>query len=153
MKKALFTIFIVILGFSTLAQEVQFPPSVLSGGGGSIENNAINISRWRLSQVHVITLPDDASLHEALMLDDLITLYPNPVDDFLNIEFQMEDPMDFTIRIADVLGRTHVIQVQETVIPMQVLELNMSEFLPAMYLLFIESSDRLIRKTFPIQKI
>lgn len=155
MKQLLFTILIVILGIPLLAQEIQFPPTVLASGGSSSDNNATNISisRWRLGQVHQITLPVNISSNDDLILDGLITLYPNPVEDFLNIEFQMEESKDYIIRLTDVLGRSMMIRDQRTILPAQVVELNLSEFIPAMYLLHIESPDRKTRIVFRIQKI
>lgn len=136
-----------------LAQEVHFPPAILAGGGASSEENVANISRWRLSQVHVITLPGTISADEELMQEGSVTVYPNPVQDFLNIEFKTEESNNYIIKITDVLGRILLIQDQRTIFPGQVIELNMAEYTPAMYLLHIESPDQEKRGVYSIQKI
>ena len=153
MKHLFFTIAIVWLGLPMLAQEVHFPPAVLAGGGASSEENVANISRWRLSQVHVITLPGTISIDEELMQEGSITVYPNPVKDFLYVEFKMEESDDYIIKLCDVLGRTLLIQDQRTILQGQVIELNLAEYTPAMYLLHIESHDQKKRGVYPVQKI
>jgi hypothetical protein len=131
MKQLFFAILIVLLGLPMLAQEVHFPPAVLAGGGASPEDNVTNISRWRLSQVHVITLPGAMSFDDELIQVGLIKVYPNPVKDFLNIEFKMEESNDYIIKLTDVLGRTLLIQDQRTIFQGQVIELNMAGYKPA----------------------
>jgi len=153
MKKLFFTIAIVLLGLPMLAQEVHFPPAVLAGGGASSAGNVANISRWRLSQVHVITLPGSLSIDEGLMQEGSITVYPNPVKDFLYVEFKIEESSDYMIKLTDVLGRTLLIQDHGTIFQGQVIELNLAEYSPAMYLLHIESADQEKRGIYPIQKI
>ena len=153
MKQLLLTILIVLLGLPMLAQEVHFPPAVLAGGGGGSDGNAINVTKWRLSQVHVIHLNGDISNIDEFLINENVTVYPNPVKDFLNIKFLIEESLDCKVILTDVLGRIHLVQEQGTILPNQVIKLNLSDFLPAIYLLRIESPEKEILKTFSIQKL
>lgn len=153
MKLLLLAILIVLLGIPMLAQEVHFPPAVLAGGGGGSDDNAINVTKWRLSQVHVIHLNGDLTNIDELMIDENVTVYPNPVIDFLNIKFLIEESLDCKVILTDVLGRIHLIQEQRKILPDQVIELNLSDFIPAIYILSIEFPDKEISKTFSIQKL
>lgn len=83
----------------------------------------------------------------------LFTLYPNPVEDYLFLAFHLDQPGDYIIRITDVLGRDLLILDQRTIQPEQVIELNLSEYIPAPYFLQIESPDQKTRRCFPVQKI
>ena len=153
MKHLFFTIAIVLLGLSMFAQEVQFPPSVLAGGGNNSQDEGTYSIRWRLSQIHVITITDDMTTNVALMQEGSFLLYPNPVEEFLNIKFQTTESNDYIIKLTDVLGRILDIQDQKTILPEEVIKLNLSTFPSATYFLSIESSDHKIRTVFPIQKI
>jgi hypothetical protein len=153
MKKLLLLILVIILGFPMLAQEVHFPSMVLAGGGGTSEGNTANISRWRLSQVHIITLPEEETIENDLTQKGIITIYPNPAKDFLYIKFQTEESGDYILRLTDVLGRTLLIQDQRTILPEQIIELNVTNYIPATYILHVESPDQKTRGVFPVQKI
>ena len=96
MKHLFLTIAIVLLGLPMFAQEVQFPATIVSAGGSSDGSTAIQ-SRWRLAPVHVITLNDDIKVKTKLknqalpVLDWNVSIYPNPVEDFLHLEFEVPE--------------------------------------------------------------
>ena len=48
-----------------LAQEVQFPSAIVSAGGSS-DGSSVSLSRWRIRQVHVITLHYDVTMKDKL---------------------------------------------------------------------------------------
>ena len=159
MKKLVLTILIVFIGLTILAQEdVHLPPAVLAAGG-SPGGESTSLSRWRLSIVHVITLSGDFSTEDkGLALDDskldwMVSLYPNPVDEHLNIEFKLPEARDFIIKLTDITGRVLLIQNARTILPGENIELNMSRFSAALYLLHISSPDQKTHKIYRVQKI
>lgn len=153
MQHLFLTISIVFLGLSMLAQEVHFPPAVLAGGGSGSDNNSTIVTKWRLSQIHVIHLNGDISNIDEFTINDNVIVYPNPVKDFLSIKFLIEESLDCKFILTDVLGRIHLVQEHRTILPDQVIELNLSDFIPAIYFLRIESPEKEILKAFSIQKL
>ncbi|MFO7672061.1 MAG: T9SS type A sorting domain-containing protein [Bacteroidales bacterium] len=157
MKKVLLTILVVFIGLPMFAQEVRFPSAIVSAGGGS-NGSSVNLSRWRLGQVHVVTLSEDVKIkdkskEDLLTLDWNVTVYPNPVEDLLYLEFELPESKDLFLRITDVVGRVIFIQEARIFINGSHVELNMSNYLPASYLLQITSSDLLSQKVYCIQKL
>jgi len=159
MKKLIFTILIVFLGLPILAQEeAHLPPAVLAAGG-SPGGESPSFSRWRLSMVHVITLPEDFSTEDKgpvlndSKLDWMVSLYPNPVDEHLNVEFKLPEARDFIIKVSDITGRVLLIQKARTILPGDIIELNISRFSAAFYLLHISTTDQKTRKIYRFQKI
>ena len=141
------------------AQEVQFPAAIVSAGGSS-NGSSVNQSRWRLAAVHVITLNDDIKVKTKLKnqalpaLDWNVSIYPNPVEDFLHLEFEVpEEGVDLFIKITDISGRVVFIQEARPYVNGSNIELNVSGYLPALYLLQISPPDLSSQKVFRIQKI
>ena len=154
MKHLLLTISIVFLGLPMLAQDIHFPPAIVAAGGSS-EGGSVTLSRWRLSPIHVITLPDD-KFKEKDMIRDVewsVFIYPNPVEDFLYVKFRIVTSMNCILRITDILGREVLIQDHRTIQPQEVIELNLSDYMPAPYFLHIESSYLETRTSFTFQKL
>jgi hypothetical protein len=144
MKQLLITISIVLLGLPVLAQEVQFPSAIISAGGGSLEDNPISFSRWRIGQVNVVTFPDDMQIDDpdGLNQDWSVFILPDPVEDFLYLEFVLpEEDKEMFIKIYDVSGRVVFIQEARTFTHGSTDEIDMSGYKPALYFLQISSPD------------
>lgn len=153
----LLTILVAILGLPMLAQEVRFPSAIISAGGSS-DGSSVSLSRWRLGQVHVITLPNDVKIKNKSQ-DDLlaqnwnVSIYPNPVEDFLYLEFELQEAKELFIKITDVSGRIILIQEAQPFVNGSSVELNFSRYIPALYLLQISSPDLKSQKVYRIQKL
>lgn len=159
MKITVLTILIVLVGLPILAQEeVHLPPAVLAAGGSS-DGSSTNLSLWRLSMIHTITLSGDFSTEDRNLINDdskidwRVSLYPNPVDAYLNVEFILPEAKDFIIKLTDITGRILMVQEARTIYPDEIFELNMSELSPALYLLHISTQDQQTRKIYRTQKI
>lgn len=158
MYRALLTIVIVILGLAAPAQEMSLRSSLLSAGGNA-EGSSIGFSRWGLGQVHLITLPGDASAKDKLKDGDLslqdwnVRIFPNPVKDFLYLAFELPEAKELFLKITDVGGRIVYIQEARTYINGSIVDLDLSGYNPALYLLQISSQDLRSQKIYPIQKI
>jgi hypothetical protein len=163
MRKLVVTILIVLAGLPLMAQEeVHLPPAVIPTGGltvGSSAEGSTSLTSWRLSMVHIITLSEDLSEEESNIipeeseLDWKARLYPNPVDESLFVDFELPEARDFIIKLTDINGRVLVLQKTRTIYPDEIIEVNMSEFSPAMYLLHITTSDQKTHKIYRAQKI
>jgi len=85
-------------------------------------------------------------------LDWSITAYPNPVSEFLNIRFDLTDPIDLNVEIVDISGRKHLIRELYYVTPGEIVTFDMSGFVRGVYLVRIYTPDWRVQKTYKIQK-
>jgi len=160
MKKILLLIS-VLLSFvlHSFSQDVQFSPAVISSGGGSPSIHAVNLSRWRIGEIHVVTIPtDEVSLKKAEVVpsnlpdDWSVHVYPNPVINRLKIQFDINSPGEYAFELTDITGRKLVAEKARVILPGQVEELDISVLTPAMYLLKIIPSNEGSQKLFKITK-
>jgi hypothetical protein len=157
MKKFLLTILVIMIGFPMIGQEIHFPAAIVAAGGTS-EDGSVTMSRWRLAPIHILTLNGDDKVKSDLKSQSLpvqdwnISIYPNPVVDYLNLEFELPEQREFIIKITDVVGRIIFLQEVRTYINGSIEELNISNYSPALYLLHIFSSDLTSSQVYRIQK-
>ena len=150
---------IVILGLPMLAQEVSFPSAVVAAGGSTLDSKSVSFSRWRIGQVHVLTFPDEDPIKKKTKDTDMfepywnVSVYPNPVKDFLYLEFKLPESKELFLKITDVSGRVIFIQEARTFINGSIVNLNMLRYKPALYLLQISSLDLKSQKIYRIQKV
>lgn len=143
---------IVFLGLPMLAQDLNFPSAIVSAGGSTKDGNPVNFSGWRIGQVHVLTLPIDQSEIDT-NLDWNVSAYPNPVKDFLQLEFELPESRELFLKMTDASGRVIFIQEARPFINGSISELNLSSCPPALYLLQISSSDLKSQRVLRIQKL
>jgi hypothetical protein len=164
MKKIILFISVLLLsGLVSFSQDVQFSPAIISSGGSSNSNGGVTLSRWRIGQINVITLPSDENAQKMAMVvhsiqpdaspsDWTVTLFPNPVQSKLNVRFDMADEKEFAFELFDVTGRKMMSEKKGIIFPDQVTELDLSQFAPALYLLKILPSGEGPFKQFKITK-
>ena len=149
--------FIIPFGF---AQEVQFPPTVLPAGGGVFTANTEHISKWRIGGVNVLYIESDdlksKSLTE-LTDSDLdgkgeIAVYPNPVRELLNVQFNTDTKKEICIEITNVAGSKVFINQKKIVLPNQIIQLDFSGLTPALYLVNAYSTDQTLKAVFKVEK-
>jgi len=85
-------------------------------------------------------------------LDWSISAYPNPVSEFLNIRFDLTDPIDLNVEIMDMSGRKHMIRELYYVTPGEIVTFDMSGFVRGVYMVRIYTPDWRVQKTYKIQK-
>jgi len=153
MKRFMLTISIVFLGLPMLAQDIHFPPAIIAAGGSS-EGGSVTLSRWRLAPIHVITLTDNKFKGKDMIRDAdwSVNVYPNPVEDFLYLEFQLPEQRDFILKITDVAGRIIFIQEARTFIDGSTSEFDLSSYAPALYILQISSPDLTSQRVYQFHK-
>jgi hypothetical protein len=158
MKKILLLVLVVMIGLPMFGQEVRFPAAIVSAGS-SPNGSAISQSRWRLAPVHVITLNDDEKVKSGLkgqptpQEDWNVFIYPNPVKDFLYLEFEVPEKEELFLKITDISGRIVFIQETRPYLDGSTDEIDLSRYSPALYLLQISSPDHSKQKVYRIQKI
>ena len=159
MKNLLLTILFVFIGLPMFGQEVRFPTSIVSAGGSSDEESSVNMSRWRIGQVHVLTLPEkesfkdktkETAVHEK---DWNVNIYPNPVEDYLYLKFELSESREFLLKITDAAGRVVFIREPQSYINGSITGINMSHFIPALYLLQVISPDLKYYQVYHIQTL
>jgi len=163
MKHTLFITILLLIGLVSHSQEVQFSPAVVSAGGSSNSGNPVNLSRWRIGQINVVTFPSAenitkqatiaaSALSEMPIEEWSVTVYPNPVNTFLNLHFDMESRGEFTLEIYDVSGRKLIAENKLIILPGQVAEIDLTGLTPALYLLKVIPSVQGTQKLFKITK-
>lgn len=137
MKRLLFLISILISFYSSNSQDLQIPLSIVTSAGGTTNGNSINISMWRLGEVHMVTL----DIEEPDQLNSEVKVYPNPVVNELNVEFNVEKEGKYRFEITSISGRK--IQVKESmkIVPGEVVKLDVSALVSGIYLLSIIPFD------------
>lgn len=151
MKKFLLTILVVVVGLPVFGQDIQFPSSIVAAGGSS-EGSPVNLSRWRLAPIHVITVPQSTDyLNEDA--DWKVSVYPVPTEDHLYLQFELPEQRELCLQITDLTGRIMFVQEPRTYLNGSIVELNVSHYSPELYLLKISSPDLATEQVYRFQKI
>ncbi|MEX2512873.1 MAG: malectin domain-containing carbohydrate-binding protein [Cyclobacteriaceae bacterium] len=86
----------------------------------------------------------------------VVSVYPNPFEDLINLHFQKEEPQNYKIRIYDVAGKTHFQgtfsskTTEKSIYPINLA--NKSLATGSVYLIFIESENGKFMKIFKMIK-
>jgi hypothetical protein len=160
MKKIILFISALLLsGLVSFSQDVQFSPAIISSGGSSHSNGAVTLSRWRIGQINVVTIPtDEVALKQAEIVPSTLpddwsaSVYPNPVTNRLKIQFDTDYPGEYAFELTDITGRKLIAEKARLILPGQVEELDLSGLTPALYLLKIIHSKESSQKLFKITK-
>lgn len=121
-------------------QNVQFSSAIVGTSGISEELKSINISKWQLGQVYQIVLNDNYIVNDATF-DGEVTVYPNPTLNIANLKFKMHERDEFEIKLTDITGKEIFSNFTRSVDPEEVLQIDVSKLMPALYLLKIYSFD------------
>ena len=116
------------------AQEIRLPPTVVASAGNSQTNNKVNISKWRLGQVHVVALNRQ---DEEFPVDWHFSIYPNPVSADLHIKFEIESQKSLRYEVYNVSGEKILHKDFYSVFPGENTQIDVSGFRSGLYLLYI----------------
>ena len=162
MKRLLFFGMLFCIISYSFAQDVQFPPSILAAGGGVNNGSSGPISKWRIGRVNVLFIGSEdqkdvsssasAGNNELVESEWEILAYPNPVNEFLQIQFEIDKPTQFSIDVTDVSGRKLIIQKAQLITPNETVQLDLSGISPALYIVVVKSTDLTISKILKISK-
>ena len=161
MKKQLVLLLLMLLsGSLAFGQDVRFPPAIMSAGGSMAPTGAVNITRWRLAAVNVLTIGANVRSQDPAIDSDnplalgewAATVYPNPVGSLLKVRLQMSDPAALRFELMDVTGKKLFVRDRLLLVTGQQVEFNLDGFTPGFYLLKITSTDSGKSKVFRISK-
>jgi len=160
-------LFVIVFGIMVpcglLAQELN--PTVVSTGGSYLSAGGYTLSAT-IGEIAVTTLksatltltqgfqqPYDIGVGiKETGLDWSITAYPNPVSQFLNIRFDVTEPLDLNMEIMDIAGRKQMIRELYYVTRGDIETFDLSHLSRGVYLVRIYTPDRRVQKTYKIQK-
>lgn len=151
MKPKILTLLLVISSFMLNGQEIKLNSAVLSSAGTNAELHNVNISKWRLGEVHLIVL----QRNEPVELSETnwnVFAYPNPFKETLNLDFKTKELMEFTIQLADVTGRKIWFSEAKKLTPNQVVSLDLTHLASGMYLLSLTPKDKKTQRMIKVQK-
>ena len=139
MKKLLFCVVAFFISFPFIyAQEIRLPPTVVSSAGNGQASEKINISKWRLGQVHLVTLNRKG---EEFPVDWQFSVYPNPARTDLHIKFEIDSKKNFRYEVFDVKGENIIGKDFFPVIPGEDIQFDVSKFRSGLYLLYLIPED------------
>jgi hypothetical protein len=146
----LFSLVLIIAVFAK-GQDIKLEASILSSAGSTLKSGSVNISKWRLGEVHSVVLQSSNAkpIQEPAWK---VNPYPNPFNGSLNLEYLADEKGDFIIEITDITGSTLWVQTQRTIFPNEIIRLDLTSLAPAMYLLKMIPNNKGIQQTFKIVK-
>ena len=150
------------------AQNYSLTPTVISTAGHFNSAGGYSLS-GTLGELAVTTLDPGGSFiltqgfqqpfavginpgFDDLGIDWSVNAYPNPVSDFLNIRFNIENPVDFNVEIIDITGKKLWIRNYPGIVPQEVISVDMSRYVRGVYMLRISTPDQKVNKIYKIQK-
>ena len=151
MKLKFLLIMLLLSAAVVYGQEIELKAAVTTSAGGSCQLNSLNISKWRIGQVHTITL-------KSVELTDIaeptwgIKPYPNPFESDLSLRFKTEEEGDFIIQVFDIKGQKQWFIDERKILPNEVLSIDLS-FLPnALYFLSVMPKNKSVQRVVKIHK-
>lgn len=139
--------------FIVKGQEIKLNAPIIATAGSNLELSAINISKWRIGEVHLIVLNQEKTAGAVEIKTDWnVTSYPNPFKGLLNLDFKIKEKGEFTIQVSDIMGKRQYFDLKNTILPNQVISIDLSFLSPAMYLVSILPKDKSEMRVFKVQK-
>lgn len=151
MKIVLFILMCTFSASILIAQEIQFNSPLVATAGSNESIESVNISKWRIGEVHLIVLQQD-NLTLAEENDWKVTTYPNPFSTLINLAFDLKDKGEFFIQVTDISGKKQLVNTKRMVFPKEVLELDLSNLASGMYLLTVMPENQQAKRVMKIQK-
>lgn len=132
-------------------QEIKLNSVVVASAGSNSELSTVNISKWRLGEVHLIVLQQD-DFREIPEINWNVSSFPNPFRETLNLGFKTKEVADFTLRITDITGKKQWLSEDKTISQNQIISLDLAYLTPAMYLVTITCKDTRKKRVLKVQK-
>jgi Secretion system C-terminal sorting domain len=125
-----------------------------SGVSRTIQPNDFNFNLFGTTTVPVVrltVLPFRVSTNEVLSDANKMEIYPNPTQNFVTLDFDLEKSTDVLVRIVNINGQT-VLDKQFGITKKERTELNVSHLPSGSYMMQILTADGVKTKQFTIAK-
>jgi len=151
MKRKILLLLFLFSAFFLSGQEIKLNSATVASAGSNSEFNTVNISKWRVGEVHLIILKHD-EFNESSEINWNVSSYPNPFRESLNLYFKIEETAEFTIQVTDITGKKQWFSDKKSIIPNQIISLDLATLTPAMYLVTITPKDNHTQRIMKVQK-
>ncbi|UCG28322.1 MAG: T9SS type A sorting domain-containing protein [Bacteroidales bacterium] len=169
MKRRILLSIIFVFGIGALlAQNYSLTPTVISTAGHFSSAGGYSLS-GTVGELAVKTLDPGGSyiltqgfqqpfalgvnpVIDPQGIDWSVNAYPNPVSEFLNIQFNIEKSTAFNIEIMDMTGKKLLIRNLPGITPEEIITVDLTNFVRGVYLLRITTPDQKVNKVYKIQK-
>ena len=156
---------LVVFSGGLIAQQYSLSPVVVSSGGSYSSSGGYSLSAT-VGEIAVTTLESGSyiltqgfqqsydigvGIRES-GLDWSINAWPNPVSDFLTIQFRVREPMDLNVEIMDITGRKYLIRELYNISRDEIVTFNLSGYRKGIYLVRVYTPDQRVQKVYKIQK-
>ena len=142
---------LLIVVYSLNAQTTYLPSAIFPSAGANTNTGGINISKWRLGEVHIVTL--NATEIKMEPVGWKVSVYPNPAKETLYISFQAESKNEFSFEITNLEGKRLVTKKSVPVIPGSKTEIDISHLASGLYLLSIIPTGKEFVQVAKFQKL
>jgi len=151
MKMNILLFLFIISCLFTQSQEINLNAAVLATAGNDSDPGSLNLSKWRLGEVHLVVLPGD-TFDELIIPGWTVKAYPNPFRKFLSLDFQTEEKSEFTILITDLTGKKTLMKEDRKILPQQDVRVDLSFLAPSIYLVSVTSKNKQEQRVIKVQK-
>jgi hypothetical protein len=114
-------------------------------------NNATSTSSYKLLATISSTAYRQANPDEEIILEPVVSVYPNPANDFVNLQF-LATHNETIIQIYDLSAKLVYLNQISTDLGENTIKINTEEFTNGMYLVKIISGENIFQHKFIIQK-
>ena len=150
--KNVVVMFILIFGILvSYGQDISLNAKSISPSGINNVNEGVNVSKWRLGEVHTIVISQNFTQQQEEDDWDIRT-FPNPFSQTLNIEFSTKKVQEFSISVTDIKGNEVFLKQKMNVIAGQQIGRDLAHLSSAIYLVSVSSKDQSIQKIVKVQK-
>jgi len=151
MKLKILFLFFVFSAIFLNGQEIKLNSGIVATAGIGNELNSVNISKWRIGEVHLIILQQEELNKTPDQNWDVIS-YPNPFKKILNLDFRSERRDEYTIQITDIIGKKVLMNIDKEVLPNEVIKLDLSNLISAIYLVSITPKGKQTKMVIKVRK-
>lgn len=151
MKQIIVSLLFIFSVLILNGQEIKLNSTVVASAGSNPELRTVNLSKWRIGEVHLIVLQRDGLIEPPATNWNVIS-YPNPFRQLLKLAFQSDEMHEFTIQVTDIAGKIQWYNEEKTILPNQVITLDLAYLTPAMYLITITPKNKKVKRVIKVLK-
>ncbi|MDX8340365.1 T9SS type A sorting domain-containing protein [Draconibacterium sp. IB214405] len=155
MKHSLLLLFTLFCFHLAIGQKITINSPIVATAGNKTEvkmtASPVNISKWRIGEIYLVTLPE-TDLDDQLRGDSRLKVFPNPFRDEVNVQLKTDVTGVYRLLVTDISGRQQFYNSEETIIPGQSVQINLSHLRPAVYILTLYNANTDTKWMVKIQK-